>query len=472
MNDTATLSFHQGTSFNQKHNARTITVKHSDISRRDDNIHFSWNTTVEKAYEEEFGEATEKYNSKQKNKSRRIDSYYKKITDSEDEHKKEIAQLRRSGATKSEINRKANFQRSAYEIIISLGNIHNNGDFVTDKEKRETLKKIYTEYAEGFRKRNKKIRVVSSDAHFDELGVPHFHQIVFFWADEYKKGLEKQVSLTKSLEQMGYTSSCDENGKIVLAITKWQENERRILTEIALKHGIGVIEGEHSDKHLSKREYIIKKETEKNEHDTLLNEESASIILSARNEIMQFLETSDGKSYQLQKENQMLKVNEAKLKTALSEYWNEYKSLNKDYWEQYHNQKKCVMAELDKARTNAKVNRNKLYETMWNLFKLNESLFSKLCKIIYCLCLACRNDYLENEISRLQELNDNLKNQGREVLEVSKNTALTLKRSESIDELERQMAKWEEKLTQVNIFTENCFNRYMNKDRKEVDRNE
>ncbi|MBD2794661.1 plasmid recombination protein, partial [Xenorhabdus szentirmaii] len=72
---------------NIKHNNRTMSEKekernsHIDYSKSDDNKYFV-QKDLKELYQEEFGEALEKYNAKQKRNDRKIDDYYKHIQSS------------------------------------------------------------------------------------------------------------------------------------------------------------------------------------------------------------------------------------------------------------------------------------------------------------------------------------------------------------------------------------------------------
>ena len=87
------------------------------------------------------------------------------------------------------------------------------------------------EYIEGFQERNPDLYVFNAIIHLDEI-TPHLHLDTIPFADGYKKGMQKQLSIAKALEAMGYSKNCDE------AIRDFTANERQILREICERHGL------------------------------------------------------------------------------------------------------------------------------------------------------------------------------------------------------------------------------------------
>lgn len=259
----STLSFRMSELHNEGHNLRTIYVPHVDSSKSKDNIYYV-NCTKEEAFDYLFSEAVKEYNEKQKRNDRKIDNYLQKIITAEEKQKKIIEQKRSEGCSYKELAKMKNAKQSSYEIIVSLGNIQQNPEFAPGGEKEDIIVNILNEYVQNFQRRNPNAYMYLAAIHLDEFGVIHLHQDVIFYSDSYKSGMKRRVSLSRALEDMGFTTDKDKDnkGKFNLAITKWQNREREELTEIARKHNIEIVNGNQSRKHLDREQYIIEKKKE------------------------------------------------------------------------------------------------------------------------------------------------------------------------------------------------------------------
>jgi hypothetical protein len=226
----ATISCHGGTSVSKLHNERDEKTcskePHIDLSRP----HENWlNKDVKEAYNEFFGEAVEKYNNKQERSNRQISSYYDKIRDSKNKN-------------------------LVYEVIVG---VYDND--TPTSTKREILK----EFVDNWETRNPTLKLVGAYYHDDEQGQsPHVHIDYVPVASGYKRGMSVQNSLTKALEQNGYSRK---NHKETPQI-QWFNAERSYLEKLCNERGITV---EHK---LEKREHIntslykeMKQQTELNE---------------------------------------------------------------------------------------------------------------------------------------------------------------------------------------------------------------
>lgn len=97
------------------HNRRTFKASNVDISRTINNIVLA-DKDIKETYDEVFGDALEKYNSKQKRNDRKIKSYYDKIKHS-------------------------NQEKPFYELIVQLGNKEN--PYEIQQSCVEVLKEFY-----------------------------------------------------------------------------------------------------------------------------------------------------------------------------------------------------------------------------------------------------------------------------------------------------------------------------------------
>lgn len=164
------------TKTNIKHNNRELTKnemrtnKHIDESRSDNNI-FLKQRDIKEVYQEQFSEALQKYNDKQRRKDRKIDDYFEHISNS----KKTMVQQ---------------------EMIVQLG----TKDDFRYEEDREKVKGILEDYYHGFVERNPQLIIYNAVIHDDEA-TPHLHINFVPVAHDYKRGLESQVAFDRALLQ-------------------------------------------------------------------------------------------------------------------------------------------------------------------------------------------------------------------------------------------------------------------------------
>ena len=119
---------------------------------------------VHNLYIEEFEQARIEYNNKQTRNDRKIDNYYKKVCESQND--------------------------IACEIIIELGDI----DFWQDKDDEYRFKMIdvYNEQIQDLNKILPSFKVANATIHFDETS-PHMHVVGVPVIENCKRGMKKQV---------------------------------------------------------------------------------------------------------------------------------------------------------------------------------------------------------------------------------------------------------------------------------------
>ena len=145
-----------------KHNLR-------DYDNNKDNIYILYGTDnlyqdVQELYLQEFEEARLEYNNKQTREDRKIDDYFKKVCNSQND--------------------------VACEIIIELGDM----DFWQDKdnEYRYKMTDVYNEQIQELSKILPTFKVANATIHFDETS-PHMHVIGVPVIENCKRGMKKQV---------------------------------------------------------------------------------------------------------------------------------------------------------------------------------------------------------------------------------------------------------------------------------------
>lgn len=264
--------------------------KHIDLSRPHETILDCG--TLEKCYEQIFGEAVKNYNAKQKRKDRRIENYLKTILND-----------KRQGKHK---NIKADGSRKpAYEMIIQLGNRDNRPD---DEEVSQVLKDFCNYLTEIY----PNIVPIGIYLHNDEFSIDeethqkiyspvhiHFDYVyVAHLGKSLKTGMELQSSMSGALAEMGFVTA---KGKGT-AQQQFEESVRHDLQDFAEERGIKIdrTPGEmHS--HKQKPVYQQMKENEKKEKRLSKKEQQ---LEQERFDLDKNIESFNQKSEQLEKDIQ------------------------------------------------------------------------------------------------------------------------------------------------------------------------
>lgn len=210
------------------HNRRTYIAENVDQTRTHLNIEYCY-TPIEQAYHELFDEAQAEYNAKQKRKDRRIENYYEKICNGDQE-------------------------KPFYEVIFQVGN---KDDMGAASENGALAKKILDKFYHSFLERNPQLHVYSAHLHMDEA-TPHLHIDFIPFTTGSKRGLSTRVSLKQALADQGITGE----GRSLTERDLWVQKEKEALAEIMMEHGIEWEQkGEHKE-HLSVLEFKREKRKE------------------------------------------------------------------------------------------------------------------------------------------------------------------------------------------------------------------
>jgi nucleoside 2-deoxyribosyltransferase len=264
--------------------------KHIDLSRQHETILDCG--TLEKCYEQIFGEAVKNYNAKQKRKDRRIENYLKTILND-----------KRQGKHK---NVKADGSRKpAYEMIIQLGNRDNRPD---DEESTKVLKDFCTYLIEKY----PNIVPIGIYLHNDEFSIDeethqkiyspvhiHFDYVyVAHLGKSLKTGMELQSSMSGALAEMGFVTA---KGKGT-AQQQFEESVRHDLQDFAEERGI-TIDRTPGEKHSHKQKPVYQqmKENEKKEKRLSKKEQQ---LEKERFDLDKNIESFNEKSEQLEKDIQ------------------------------------------------------------------------------------------------------------------------------------------------------------------------
>ena len=210
------------------HNRRTYIAENVDATRTHLNIEYCY-TPIEDAYHQLFDEAQAEYNAKQKRKDRRVENYYEKICNGDQE-------------------------KPFYEVIFQVGN---KDDMGAAGENAELAKTILDKFYHSFLERNPQLHVYSAHLHMDEA-TPHLHIDFIPFTTGSKRGLSTRVSLKQALADQGITGE----GRSLTERDLWVQKEKEALAAIMLEHGIEWEQkGEHKE-HLSVLEFKREKRKE------------------------------------------------------------------------------------------------------------------------------------------------------------------------------------------------------------------
>ena len=220
----ATIAFHNGSAVRRAHNVRSETVVRKQEHIDPNGVYEIWRDETERqAYDRLFGEAVDRYNEKQTREDRKIKDYYSRVKGDKQKH-------------------------TCYEAIVGI---------YGEECSVETGKKILSDFYRGWAERNTSLEVIGCYYHADEQGGPHLHIDYIPVATGYKNGMEKQASMVKALENIGYRKEGKQTAQI-----KWEASERNVLERLCREHGLSV-EHPGTKQHLDTEAYKVKKESER-----------------------------------------------------------------------------------------------------------------------------------------------------------------------------------------------------------------
>ena len=455
-----TVSFHKGncSSSNLEHNRRTINVPHSDPSRKHLNVCYI-DEPIEIAYMKLFGRATEEYN-KGKKPSRQIKNYYQHIMKQYQTGQEKLEKAISSGASKAKQRRiKSRYPKPYYELIISIGNRDcYNGAFSTLGERSEMTAEILNRYMEDFQKRNPHLYVFCCYQHRDEVqGINHIHCAYIPWTDLPGRGLPKRVSENGAFIQQGLTS-----GEFLdYGTVRFQEQERQALAEIMKEYDLNMVDNKHSRNHISKEEYILKKEQEKAKADAEQIDQEAGALLEEQDRFISYVQNSDQAiSYLQSLENEELRKKSEQQDKAISDAWNEFNQSTSQYFAHYRRQKELLREELLRARKNAHYGRKSLHNLLWDISCTNDFFIVKLFKLLGAILTAVDNIFLEAEVQRLQKANNELKQLAKDIMSDSQGVSAELK-TKDVVRIQEAMTIYDQELqnsiSRINQLTHGRF---------------
>lgn len=199
---------------------------------------------VYNVYKENFEEAIQAYNTKQKRKDRRIEdengdcvtAYIKSVKESQrGKSKKTISKKMEDGTVQKIEVSQDNGQRVLYELVVSAGNCNKLLDskgrvqYTADgheihpqRVEKEINKRAIQRFCEEFEANYQNFKIALCAYHADEQylnargnyewGIEHAHIDFIPVASGYSRGLTKQAGMRKALEQMGFKNRYESDG--------------------------------------------------------------------------------------------------------------------------------------------------------------------------------------------------------------------------------------------------------------------
>ena len=220
------------------HNSRKFKAENINGERSHLNIDYC-NESIKKVYHKLFDEALQRYNDKQTRADRRIENYYEKI-------------------------RNSNQEKPFHELILQIGDKDNMN---AESENGQLARQVLDEYYREFQERNPNLYVFSAHLHMDEA-TPHLHIDFVPFTTGSKRGLDTRVSLKQALAKQGFKGGTRGDTEW----SQWVQSEKEQLAVVMERYGI---EWEHKgthEKHLSVLDY---KKQEREKEVAALNEQIA-----------------------------------------------------------------------------------------------------------------------------------------------------------------------------------------------------
>ena len=458
-----TVSVHKGTCSESHlgHNRRTIFVPHADKDR----LHLDEaiiDEPIEVAYQKLFGKATEQYN-RGKKPSRQIPNYYEHIKAQYEKGELKLQQAISSGASKAELRRvKSSYPKLYHELLITVGSSDSYGGLFSSKGKYEYITdETLKLFAEKFKSENPHLYIIGLYHHRSEAQ-NHLHLAYIPWTDEKGRGLPKRVSENGAFKQQGLTSGKMGDYGTVAFQKKTRETLANALSEIAQKHNIEVeiVSGKRRNKeHLSTEEFKVQCQKDEIEKEKLIIESQSGKLLQYQDELVRFLRENGIEDtfaqhiekVALQQDRSELESIKDRNKKILAQSWQEFNEYTSTFFDEYRQNKREVFARLKLARENANCNKRRLTDLLFDITDSTDFLIVKFFKLLCALFVAMDNIRYEREIERLQEVNNQLKAQAKEVMKQSADVASILKEKD-FENIEHTLREYDKNLHLATSF--------------------
>ena len=274
--------------------SKEFRCKESHVDSRDGRFEVWKDTSVYDTYKDVFGDAIQEYNSRQKRKDRKIldengdevGGYIQSIQEGRRGKRERVIYKKNEDGSKEAVGKRqeSQGQRLLYELVVSAGNCEKLRDergrvMYTDdgheihphRVPYEVNKAAVRSFFNQFETFYPHFRLSTVAWHGDEYyinakgvkesGIEHAHACFIPWADGYTRGLSRQASMSKALQQMGYVNGEDESGVWHNAYFYFtQDAQRRFETILQKEYERYMLQ--HPDEYRQRRDFYTVKDFE------------------------------------------------------------------------------------------------------------------------------------------------------------------------------------------------------------------
>lgn len=256
----------------------------------------------------------------------------------------------------------------------------------------------------------------------------------------------------------------NENGLRLNAITKWENEQRRILREKCKARGIEIVDGEHSKQHLATEEYQLRADQKKLKANREMIDEQAGELLQFQDEFGAFIQNHKyGTEFEEHIENISLRAQKvlydeliSKNKKILADSWQEFNEYTAGFFAEYKNNKTFLWNELQQARKTQRYNKKHLENLLYDITEGTDFLIVKLFKLIALFFVSLNNFRYDNEVEKLETANCILKQQAKEIMQQSQDVSAEL-RNKNVDSITTALVEYEETLKNALILIDNTI---------------
>lgn len=470
-NINASLSFHNDTSWSLEHDLRKRKRLPTNVNPEDCqyNIYWSGNMTLKQFYNKYFENSYKEFQSHLR-VDKRDDSptYFEKLSRIANEKEKIIRDLKNSHAPYNEIRKHSRYVKPAYQVVVTLGNCKENPEFKHGGEKEDVAKEILSEYMNSFEKRNPGLKMVCAAIHCDEGdrfdadgnlekigGNIHLH-LTYVPVAECSRGQRIQNSLSAALHSMGiYRDETKDpiTGMKKTEQIKWQDRERDYISSVCKDYDINIVAKGNNEKHLSVDDYqrreeikYINEEKKRNDERSkkLDNREKVINSILEKNPTNSEIEGIISENIEVVQRNVELERREKMQQDFIKESREKYFKESKPIWDEYHSYKDKLKNLTRNLSQKKKVDEKRLKKLLYDIGDRSEGLIVRLVKFVFSLFFRYKLRKEEEELVRLTELNKEIKEKAKVVIDASKDLNKTFYASEKkLEDVLEALEKWE-----------------------------
>ena len=271
---TYSVSFSQG-NVAHEHNMRDYQPKNADRELSSRNVVILDTTNYQEAFNDFFRDSVIEYNARQVRLDRKKSlDYYSEILHSPSKEKPIYEYVLQIGCSIDNGITDSTFDVKEWQRLKEKGKFQSASNYAKEHlnkdPRRQELKDILINELQGLPEKYPNFKFLTIVVHDDEVGgTCHAHIAFTPFANEYKNGMETRTSLSKALEQMGFSSEGNE-----YPIQIWQNQVKDDIETAMMQKGYQRAHMGNNEKHLSVRQFKLKCENKRiaDESDKMLAE--------------------------------------------------------------------------------------------------------------------------------------------------------------------------------------------------------